>query len=48
MSQALIELAWLRNPNGIQSSSPAAVDAMRGILIDRARRKAAAKRGGDW
>jgi RNA polymerase sigma factor (TIGR02999 family) len=53
---ALVHEAWLRlagnNPN-VQFANrahffAAAAEAMRRILIERARRKAAEKRGGDW
>jgi RNA polymerase sigma factor (TIGR02999 family) len=53
---ALVHEAWLRltgdDPNAHFANRAhffaAAADAMRRILIDRARRKSAEKRGGDW
>jgi RNA polymerase sigma factor (TIGR02999 family) len=53
---ALVHEAWLRlvgNDSIVQFANrahffAAAADAMRRILIDRARRKSAGKRGGDW
>jgi RNA polymerase sigma factor (TIGR02999 family) len=53
---ALVHEAWLRltgNEAGVQFANrahfvAAAADAMRRILIDRARRKSAGKRGGGW
>jgi RNA polymerase sigma factor (TIGR02999 family) len=53
---ALVHEAWLRlagNNGPVQFANrahffSAAAEAMRRILIDRARRKAAEKRGGDW
>ena len=53
---ALVHEAWVRltgNDPNVQFANrahffAAAADAMRRILIDRARRKSAGKRGGDW
>ena len=53
---ALVHDAWLRlvgNDTDVQFANrahffAAAAEAMRRILIDRARRKSAEKRGGDW
>jgi RNA polymerase sigma factor (TIGR02999 family) len=53
---ALVHEAWLRlagNDANVQFANrahffAAAAEAMRRILIDRARRKGAGKRGGDW
>jgi RNA polymerase sigma factor (TIGR02999 family) len=53
---ALVHEAWLRlagNDSRVQFANrahffAAAAEAMRRILIERARRKAAGKRGGDW
>ena len=53
---ALVHEAWLRltgNDLNVQFANrahffAAAAEAMRRILIDRARRKSAGKRGGDW
>src|SRR5689334_19090267 len=53
---ALVHEAWLRltgNDPNVQFANrahffAAAADAMRRILIDRARRKSAGKRGGSW